>query len=73
MTTRYAKFKQLAGLVGLATVVTAAAWGLGSGTAQADTTSPVHHVVVHVLQHRIDRNFDGHFEGTLIDRFFDHP
>jgi hypothetical protein len=72
MTTRYANFKKLAGLAALATAVTAAGWGLGSGTAQADTKKPDPHVVhvVHVFN-RIDRHIDRH-EGSPIDRIFDH-
>jgi hypothetical protein len=87
MTTRYTTVKKFAGLAVMASAVSAAGLGLGSGTAQAAPTHPnLHPHVVHVVPRprihvvtpqRVDTFLDGiqHLfgigEGTAFDNHVD--
>jgi hypothetical protein len=64
MTTRYAKVKRFAGMVVMATAVTAVGLGLGSGTAQANTIHPCA-----PPRMMFCNQFQAHGQNT--DKFFD--
>jgi hypothetical protein len=85
MTTEFAKVKKFAGVAVMAAAISAVGLGLGSGTAQADTThqcmlTPMFCTHVQTHLQRADNRFDrvqglfGLGEGTrfdnAVDRFF---
>ncbi|MDT5058477.1 MAG: hypothetical protein QOF66_6843 [Mycobacterium sp.] len=70
MTTRYAKIKRFAGMAVMATAVTAVGLGLGSGTAQANTThpcAPPHRMVCNQIQTHVQKtdNFFDRVQGVF--------
>lgn len=82
MNGRFVNLKKLASLAAMATLVTTAGWGPGSGTAQADVHhvfDPDHHVFPHLFvpDHHVLKGIhregsDRDREGSPVDRFLDH-
>ena len=73
MKSRFAHVKRLAGMAAVATLVTTAGWGLGSGTANADVARPDYRCYDYCF-HDHDRHFDrGRDFRGFYDRGFRNP